>query len=890
MTRDTAGTLGQLRAWWMRMRGLRRDTRHEQELTDEIESHIAMQAEENQRAGMTPEAARRAAILKLGGVEPIKQAYRERHTLPLIENLLQDLRFAFRQLGKNPGFAITAILILALGIAASVALFAFVDAALLQPLPYPEPNRLVAVYETAALFPHSDLSYPDYVDWKRMNKSFQSLDAWSGTGYSLRTHGGVEPVAAIRVTDGFFRTLGVAPILGRDFYAGEDLPSGPRTTMLSYTTWQHRFGGRRDVIGRVLSLSDVPYTVVGVLPEGFSFAPRGAPEFWTPFHAEGECDLRRSCHNMYGVGRLKDGVSLAQAQLDLQAIATQLTKLYPGSNRGQGAAILPLSEVVVGTVRPILLVLLAGAGLLLLIACVNVSSLLLVRAEGRRREMAVRGALGATPLRLARQFLTEGVVLVVIGSGLGLALALGAMQVLLRLIPKKMMDGLPFLNGLGLNLHLVLFTLAIALAAAVLFAVTPLVRLPTKELHDGLSEGGRGAAGILWRRLGSNLVVAELAIAMVLLAGAGLLSKSLYRLLHVELGFVPDHLATFAVSGSRAVYGKDEDARRLDREIVERLNGMPGVESAAVTSVLPVTYNGNTDWLRFEGKPYNGERNESLERDVSPGYFKTLRVKLLRGRVFAAEDDGSHSKVAIINQALAEKYFPGEDPLGKRVGDLELKPDSMKLIVGVVDNFREGPLDEDVWPAIYYPVSQSPDNYVSAVVRTKGSDAAMLPDLSAAIHGIDRDLAVVDETTMSLRIQESQSAYLHRSAAWMVGGFAALAALLGVVGLYGVVAYSVGQRTREIGVRMALGAPRATIYALVLKEAARLTALGVAAGLVSSVAVLSLMGKLLFQVKSWDLPTLAAVSLVLGVAALLASYLPAHRAASVNPVEALRAE
>jgi macrolide transport system ATP-binding/permease protein len=880
-----------LRAWWQRMRGLSRDARRDQEQADEIESHIQMQTEENQRVGMSPSEARRMAILKMGGVERTRQAYRERDTLPLIENLLQDLRFAFRQLVKNPGFAVTAILILTLGIAASVALFAFVDAALLKPLPYAQPNRLAAVYEDALpQLPHSNLSYPDYLDWKRMNKSFQSLDAWSGTGYALRTHDGVEPVAAIRVTDGFFRTLGVAPILGRDFYAGEDLPSGPRTAMMSYTAWQHRFGGRSDIIGQAVSLSDVPYTVVGVLPKDFSFAPRGAPEFWTPFHAESECDLRRSCHGMYGVGRLKDGVSLAQAQQDLQGIADRLAKIYPGSNHGQGAAIMTLSESIVGAVRPILLVLLAGAGLLLLIACVNVSSLLLVRAESRRREMAVRGALGASPLRLVRQLVTEGMVLVGIGSALGLGTALMVMQALMYLVPKPMRDGMPFLSDMGLNPHLVLVTAAIAVVATMLFAVTPLVRLPTRELHDGLSEGGRGAAGTLWRKLGSNLVVAELAIAMVLLAGAGLLGKSLYRLLHVELGFVPDHVATFEVSGSRAVYGKDADIRRLDRSIVDRLNAVPGVESAALTSDGVVGFNGDTDWLRFEGHPYNGEHNESLERDVTPGYFKTLKVKLLRGRGFTPDDDATHPKVAIINQALARKYFAGEDPVGKRVGNLDLKPDSMKTIVGVVDDFREGPLDEEIWPAIYYAMYQSPDNYVSAVVRTKGSDAAMLPNLAAAVRGIDRDLGIVDQTTMSLRIQESQAAYLHRSAAWMVGSFAVLAALLGVVGLYGVVAYSVSQRTREIGVRMALGAQRGTIYGLVLKEAARLTVLGVAAGLVCSVAVLSLMGKLLFQVKAWDAPTLVGVSLLLGGAALLASYLPAHRAASVNPVEALRAE
>jgi predicted permease len=436
----------------------------------------------------------------------------------------------------------------------------------------------------------------------------------------------------------------------------------------------------------------------------------------------------------------------------------------------------------------------------------------------------------------------------------------------------------------------VVFTAAIALLATVLFAVTPLVRLPTRELHEGLSEGGRGAAGTLWRRLGSNLVIAELAIAMVLLAGAGLLGKSLYRLLHVEIGFQPNHLATLTVSGSDTVYGKETDQERLARELVERLNTVPGVDSAALTSTLPVSFNGNTDWIRYPGRPFHGEHREALERDVTPGYFKTLDAKLLSGRAFTADDDANHPKVAMINKVMAQRDFPGVDPVGKQMGNLALDAKSIKTIVGVTDGFREGPLDEDVWPAIYYPMYQSPDNYVSAVVRTKGSDVALLPALTAAVHDVDHDLGVIDQTTMTLRMQESQTAYLHRSAAWMVGGFAALAALLGVVGLYGVVAYSVGQRTREIGVRMALGAQRGTIYGLVLKEAARLTALGVAAGLLCSVTVLSLMGKLLFRVKAWDAPTLLGVSLLLGVAALVASYLPAHRAASVNPVEALRAE
>ncbi|WP_433984291.1 ABC transporter permease [Tunturiibacter empetritectus] len=385
-----------LRAALRRLVGMFSAGRREREFASEIEGHLQMHIDDNVRAGMTAEEARRDALLKLGGLEQTRQAYRERGTAPFFETLWQDLRFALRQLGKNPGFTTTAVLMLSLGIAASVAIFAFVDAALLKPLPYQDPRTLVDVTESIAVFPHANLSYPDYLDWKKMNHSFRSLDAYQGAGYLLTTPSGVEPVPGLRVTDGFFHTLGVAPLLGRDFYAGEDLLSAPRTVILSYSAWQRRFDGRKDIVGQVVSLSGTSYTIVGVMPDSFEFAPRNNAEFWTTMHAGGSnsCDLRRSCHGLVGVARLNDGVSVAAALADTKAIAQQLERQYPDSNRGQGATVQTLTEAFVGDIRPILLLLLAGAGLLLLIACVNVASLLLVRSESRRREIAVRGALG----------------------------------------------------------------------------------------------------------------------------------------------------------------------------------------------------------------------------------------------------------------------------------------------------------------------------------------------------------------------------------------------------------------------------------------------------------------------------------------------------------------
>jgi macrolide transport system ATP-binding/permease protein len=879
-----------LRAWIRRLGGMFPDSQRERELEDEIESHLQMNIDDNLRAGMTLEQARREAILKLGGIEPTKQACRERSTLPSLESFGQDLRFTFRQLVKNPGFSFTAILTLALGLAATLAIFSFVDAVLIRPLPYHKAARLAFVTESVTLLPRANISYPDYLDWKSRNDVFSSLDVWNQRGYMLSTPEGVQLVRGARVSDGFFRTLGVVPALGRDFYAGEDLPSAPHSVMLSYAAWQKRFAGRPDAIGQSVTLSGIPWTIVGVLPKSFQFAPANA-DFWNTLHVEGSCDLRRSCHSLDGVGRMKDGITVERAQAEMSAIASQLEVQYPDSNRGQGARVEMLSDYIVGDVRPIVLLLLTGAGLLLVIACVNVASLLLVRHESRRREIAVRGAMGASRARLIRQLLTEGFVLVLMGTVLGLALASAAVRALVGMISEDLMMYMPYFVGLHLNSHALIFAGGLALLALCLFSLAPVSRLlRPDELHDDLSDASRTAAGTLWRRFGSNLVVVELAVAVVLLSGAGLLGKSLYRLLHVDVGFEPQHLATVQVAVSRTAYGKDEQIVALGRQIVGRLSAQPGVTSVGITDRLPASFNGNTLWIRIAGHPYHGEHNEVNQREVSADYFKTLQARLLRGRGFTDAEDASKPGVVVVNQALAQKYFPGEDPIGKMIGDTELSPKSMNQVIAIVDDFKEGPLDSEVWPAVYYPFNQGPDDFFSVLVRSTQAEQAFLPTIVATIHQLDPGIATFDEATMSDRIRNSPTAYLHRSSAWLVGGFAALALLLGVIGLYGVIAYSVSRRTREIGVRMALGAQRKAVYELILKEAGFLTGIGIAAGLACSIGAATLIRNLLFGVRTWDAPTLGAVTGLLALAALLASYLPARRAASVNPVEALRAE
>ena len=603
------------------------------ELQEEMRFHREQQAMQFQSTGMSPDAASHAARREFGNDTRLQEQSREVVSFGL-ESVVQDSRFALRQLRKNPGFAITAVLMLTLGIAACLALFAFVDAALIKPLPYKDPNRLVGVYESVTVFPRSNLSWEDYRDWKKMQKVFTAFDVWTGGGFLLNTPSGVQPAMGARVSAGFFSTLGVTPILGRDFHAGEDSPNAPRTALITYATWQNLYGNRRDIVGQSITLDGTPTTIIGVLPREFHFAPRGRADFWLPIQELNGCEKRRSCHNLYGIARLKDAVSVETALADMKSIAAQLEKQYPDSNRGQGAAVITLSEAVMGDVRPVFLVLFCGATLLLLIACVNVSNLLLVRAENRRREMAVRGALGASQGRLVLQFLTESLVLVLAGSTLGLAAAYGTMHLLLRLIPSDLLDYMPYLKEMGLNSRILTLAGIVALLAIAIFSLAPSLRLSHSNMRADLAEGGRGGAGTVWRRFGSNLVVVELAIAVVLLAGAGLIARSFYHLLHVEMAFVPEHLATAEVEAPDQTYAKPEKQVQLARRMVEILKSLPGVQSAAITTRLPVSGNGNTTWIRIAGHPWNGEHNEVNQREVSSEYFTTLKARLISRPAF----------------------------------------------------------------------------------------------------------------------------------------------------------------------------------------------------------------------------------------------------------------
>jgi macrolide transport system ATP-binding/permease protein len=862
--------------------------RFRSDLDEEMVFHRSQLERELIDSGMDAERARAEARRQFGNDGLLREQSHSEVAFRW-ESVVQDLRFALRQLRKNPGFALTATAILALGIASSVAIFAFVDAALIKPLPYKDPSRLVQLFESIPLGPKFHLSYPDYVDWKRENKSFSSLDVFAPYGFMMKTSEGLRQTDGARVSAGFFRTLGVKPVLGRDFYDGEDKPEAARTVLLSYSAWRNRYGRNRSVIGQAVVLDGDTYTIIGVLPREFSFVPAEPADFWAIEKSNGGCEKNRGCHNLFGVARLKDGLSFATAFADIKTIAQNLARQYPNSNRDNAAYMLPLIEVVVGDIKPILLVVLSGAGLLLLIASVNVASLLLVRAEGRRREMAVRGALGASPRRLLTQFMIEGTLLAAIGCAIGIVGAQQSMRMLTTLIPKDMLASMPFLQGLGLNGHVTAFACVLAVLAGVLFSFTPIARFRFAEIREGLSEGGREAAGVAWRRFGANLVVIELATAMVLLAGAGLLVKSLYELLHTNIGIQPDHISMVQVWAPDQKYNDAEKQRALNRQVVAQLSKLPGVGSVSTTTKLPI---GDADWttgFNIVGQPDNGQHREVALRMVSAEYFTTLKTTLASGRYFSDQDDASHPRVVIVNRTMEKQYFPGQDPVGKQITFGGPKDPPM-LIVGEIGDIQEGQLDAAPRGAMYVPIDQSPHIGFAVLVRTMRDDPTLLPVMQQALRAIDPSMAIYEPMTMDQKIHDAPATYLHRSSAWLVGGFAVMALLLGVVGLYGVIAYSVSQRTREIGVRMALGAQRGAVYRMILSEASRLIVVGIIAGAIGAIGAATLMRKLLFGVKAWDPGTIAGVAFLLAAAALLATFLPAHRAAASNPMDALRTE
>lgn len=870
------------------LRSLLRKKKADGELDEELREFMEMAVQEKMNRGVNRVDAVRAVRLERGSLELNKEVIHSARWESVVETCWRDLCYGLRMLRKNPGFTLIAVLTLALGIGASVTIFAFVDTALIKPMPYQRPSRLVSLFESNKTGPQFHLSYLDYLDWKRSSHSFTSMAVYGQEDDLVTTDQGTGRASGARVSDTFFRTLGVHPILGRDFYDGEDVASQSNTALLSYAAWQKRYGGSQDVLGQTVELNGTVTTIVGVLPKNFSFAPVGPAEFWLNIQTSNGCAKDRSCHNVFGLGRLKDGTSIASASSEIKAIAGQLEKQYPNTNRNRGATVTALSDTVIGDIRPVLLVLLGGSVLLLVIAGVNVASLVTIRSETRKREISVQKALGATPARLVRQFVTQGLLLALPGNLLGLAVAYAAISALPTLIPEDRMANMPYLQAVGINIHVLLFASLVSLLTGILFSVMPMVRVSLSDAGEALSQGGRNIAGTVWRRLGAKFVLAELATAVVLLVSAGLLGKSSYLLLRTDSGFEPDDIAVAGVWAPDANYQAPTKQIELEHTILAKLQSVPGVKSVGISDQLPVGTGDGVTSIGVVGNPVLGNDNEVNDREVSSTYFSAIDARLLRGRYFLETDDASRNPVAIVNETLASRLFPDQDPLGKRI---TFSQEQLPLeIVGVVSDIKEGPLDMADRPALYVPFDQDPANQFFLIVRASRTPQFLFASILASIHEVDPTVAAYGMTTMQDHIRDSPSAYLHRSAAWLVGAFSAIALVLGAVGLYGVMAYSVGQRTREIGIRMALGADRRAVQGMVLLEGLWLTATGIAIGIVSSFAAGELLGTLLFGVKAWDPPTLGAVSVLLGASALLACYIPSRRAMRIDPMVALRHE
>jgi predicted permease len=806
--------------------------------------------------------------------------------------LLQDLRYAARLLAKHPGFTFAAALCLALGIGANSAIFSVVDAVLLRPLPYPEPERLVAVWNqmTRRDLPRLWASDAEFLDFRARNEVFSELAGYyQPTNLILTGREEPERLPTAIVSADFFPALGVKAEVGRLFLPQEDTPGNEAVVVLTNGLWKRRFGGDRGIVGQTLNLSGNSFTVVGILPESFRFFPREV-ELVVPLALDPAKLDPRTSRYLFLLGRLKPGVSVAAAQESITLLASRFQQEHPDvypADSGWGMLLVPLREEVVGDVRPLLTLLLGAVSLVLLIACVNVANLLLARAAIRQREVALRTAIGASRTRLLRQLLTETLLLALIGGGLGLVLGAWGVRALLSVYR----DGLPRAAEVGLDARVFLFTLAASLVAGLVSGLLPALLGSRSALHETLKQGGRSGGGNLaLRRLHATLVVAEVALALVLLVAAGLVVRSFARLQQVDPGFRPDQVVTMRLSLPSSRYAEEEKQRAFYRDLVARVGALPGVTAAGAVSNLPLSGSEFMGGYQAEGITPEKEGDPIADwRSVTPGYFDALRIPLLQGRTFTDGDHDQAQRVVVVDDQLVRRIWGEQDPLGRRLRLSGLGDDAPWLtVVGVVRHVQHYGLDVESREQLYLPFPQFPQRGGYLAVRTALEPGAAVTAVRSELREIDRDLPVSEIHPLADLLAESLAP--RRFSLFLFALFAAVALALSAVGIYGVLAYSVAQRTREIGLRQALGARQGSILSLVVGQAMKMAAVGVVLGLAGSLVLGRFLGSVLFEVAADDPFTLAAVSLFLLLIALVASYLPAARALRVAPVEALRAE
>jgi putative ABC transport system permease protein len=893
------------------------------DLSDELDCHLEMLVQENKASGMPPAEARRAARIKLGQIEPAKEKYRDRRGISGLETLVQDFRYATRVLGKSPAFTMTAVATLALGIGANSAIFSFVNAILLRPLPYRDPERIVQLkaHDRTKGVDFDAVSYPNYRDWAEQNKVFEQMAAYR---YALLNMTGArEPqtLLGLRASAELLPLLGIQPILGRVFVTDEDQPGRDRVVVVSYDMWSSVFGRSRDAIGKSLTLDDEQYTVVGVMPADFNF-PASVPvssmlpsrkiSYWIPLGI-GAAAAHRDWNMLSVVARLKPGATLASALAEMETIARSLERQYSVEDSGVGVHIETLREQLAGNTRPALLVFMAAISLVLLIACANVANLVAARSTTRQKEIAVRTAIGASRSRILRQLLTESLVLGLLGGGLGAPVAAGSVKLFRVIIP----GNLPRLAEVSFDARLLAYTFGISLLTGLVFGLMPAIGVARLNLSGSLKgDGQRSTAGATTVRMRGALVITEVALSAAVLVGAGLMFKSFLRLQQVDPGFQSDNVLTAWTTLNRTRYRQPAEVAAFYEQVLERVQSLPGVESAGTADALPLTSIHPGGPFTIEGRPAEVELDApfAYRCTVSPDYFRAMGIQLIAGRVFARTDRQGTPAVVMINESAAREYWPGDDPVGKRLSfTIGNTPPTWLDIIGVAGDVRQDGVDLPVIPTIYLPMLQAPNGFAFLVVRTAGRPpgtyppegpyskpaggerAEQYPQASALAPAIRGAIAAVDSEQPIFSIRTMNDIYGDAIAGRrfnmiVLVAFGALALVLAGVGIYGVMAYTVSHRTREIGLRMALGARHHQVIRLVAGQALELSLAGIGLGLAGSVFLTRFLSGLLFEVRSYDPATIIAVSSILLSLALTASLVPAWRAMRVDPSLALRSQ
>jgi predicted permease len=879
----------------------------QKQLEQEIASHLAMAKSDHLERGESSQQADSAARREFGNVALVQHVTRDQWGWLWLEEFLQDLRHGARSLRKNPGFTAIAILTLALGIGANTSLFSVVNGVLLNPLPYLHSEQLITLHESKPNFKNGSVSYPNFLDWQKDNHTFSAMAVTRRYTFSLTGLGEAEQVRARFVSSDFFSVIGVNPVVGRAFARGEDKIGAAPIALISAGFWNRKFGGSPDVLGKTLNLDGKAYTIVGVIPAGFDLLLQSVrtPEVYVPIGQWSNSLLtqRGAGLGIHGIGRLKPGITIEQAAADMDGVTNSLAQTFPDADKGIGASLVPLRKEILGDVQPVLLVLLGAVGFVLLIACVNVANLLLARSTGRTHEFAIRAALGAGQCRLVRQLLTESILLALAGGMLGVFLAQYATQAALRVLPSQ----LPRAADIRIDTHVLLFTLMVSLLAGILFGLAPALKTSQTRLHETLKESGRGGSGTRSRAQGVFVVV-EMAMALVLLVGAGLTIRSLGTLWSVDPGFRPNNVLTFGLSlPPSLINAPPATIRAYVRDLDAKFAATRGVEAASQSwGAFPM---GSDDeqlfWIDGQPKPTNeNDMKWTLSYVVQPGYLKVMSIPLERGRFFSVHDDERSPFVAVVDDVFARKYFGDEDPLGKRVrmDHIDLSGNSTLVqIVGVVGHVHQWGLDSDgtqeLRAQMYLNCLQMPDDYIATVpggggtfmvVRSTSVGPYLLDALRQTNRQINGEQVIYEPQTMDDIISGTLAS--RRFSTILLGVFAGLALLLSGIGIYGVISYLVGQRTREIGLRMALGASRLGVLRMVLRQGARLAALGVLIGLGASLALTQLMGSMIYGVSATDPLTFIGVAIILTLVALAACYLPARRAMRVDPMVALRYE